>query len=198
MFKKGNKTLKIKKKNIVKSGRPPAPGERKALRKRIVLSNPNALEIPGLEVLTKELTADEKVEGKVVALPVPVVDQLRAAGAFKPTQGWSAFRRPTVLFTGATMQLGKELEAVEDQENRRTVRRIISGERGAGKSSMLLQAMAIAFLREWVVISIPECKSPSLPQHPKRGHSFSRLTPWQVRTLRWRIQLMHPYQTQRQ
>ncbi|KAG8525352.1 uncharacterized protein KY384_008996 [Bacidia gigantensis] len=37
-----------------------------------------------------------------------------------------------------------------------TARRLIVGERGTGKTTMLLQAMTMAFLKGWVVINIPE------------------------------------------
>lgn len=156
---KGGKTLKIKRKVVARpTGRPPAPGERKALRKRVVLSNPNALEVPGLEVLTKETTVDESYAGKLIVLPTPLVDQLWAAGAFKHTQAWSSFRKPALLLTGNSVRMAKEMEDIEGGESRRTMRRVLTGDRGVGKSMLLLQAMAFAFLRDWVVINIPECE----------------------------------------
>jgi small subunit ribosomal protein S29 len=55
---KGQKTLRIKKKPPPKTGKPPQPGERKAMRKRIVLSNTNALEVPGMRELDKGLVGE--------------------------------------------------------------------------------------------------------------------------------------------
>lgn len=157
-IKKGSgaaKTLKIKKKAFVKTGRPPAPGERKAVRKRIVLSNSNALEVPTMVDMTAEL--DVAQVGTVIGLPGPLVDQLRAAEAFKTTQGWGLFRRPAMLVRKESVEIAKMIQ--EAQEAKKTPLTIIDGERGAGKSMMLLQAMATAFLRGWIVLSIPEGKT---------------------------------------
>ena len=150
-----SKTLRLKKKAIVKTGRPPAPGERKALRKRIVLSNSNALEVQDLTDMTAELDAAQI--GRVLALSGPVVDQLRAVEAFKTTQGWSLFRRPSMLVRDKSVELVKTILAA--QNSKKTSMTIIDGERGAGKSMMLLQAMAIAFMNEWIVLHIPEGES---------------------------------------
>jgi len=149
------KTLKIKKKAFVKAGRPPAPGERKAVRKRIVLSNSNALEVPTMVDMTAEL--DVAQVGTVIGLPGRLVDQLRAAEAFKTTQGWGLFRRPAMLVREESVEIAKMVQ--EAQEAKKTPLTIIDGERGAGKSMMLLQAMATAFLRGWIVLSIPEGKT---------------------------------------
>lgn len=148
------RTLKIKKKIPVKTGKPPMPGERKALRKRIVLSNTNALEVLGLQDLTKETVIDESLVGSVVGLEGTTVDSLRAAEAFKTTQSWGMFRRPGLLVREESLQLAKEMVAVE--ENKEVLRVVIDGDKGTGKSLMLVHAMATAFLRGWVVLNIPE------------------------------------------
>ncbi len=103
----------------------PMIGERKALRKRIVISNTNALEVR----------------------------------AFKPTQNWNLFRKPSTLMRRESVELGRtvlDVSAGQVEGRPRTVRRIIAGERGTGKSLMLLQAMSMAFLNDWVVINVPE------------------------------------------
>jgi small subunit ribosomal protein S29 len=146
------KTLKLKKKKPVKTGRPPAPGERKAIRKRIVLSNTNALEVPTMVDMKAELDAAQI--GVVLGLKGPLVDQLRAVEAFKTTQGWGLFRRPAILIREESVEIAKRLHAARDEKN--TSVTIIDGERGAGKSLMLLQAMATAFLKGWIVVNIPE------------------------------------------
>ena len=158
---KGSKTLKLKKKEVDRSSRRSAPGERKAFRKRVVLSNPNALQPEGMKVLSKDVSLDEGAVGLVLALPDGLVDQLRALDAFKPTQRWSAFRKPSLLWTGQSLQLGRDLVAVEraaDRTGSSSLLRILSGEKGVGKSHLLLQAIAMALLRNWVVVSIPECE----------------------------------------
>src|SRR5277367_6801803 len=124
------KTLKIKKKALVKTGRPPAPGERKAIRKRIVLSNSNALEISTMADMTAELEAAQI--GAVLGLQGPLVDQLRAVEAFKTTQCWGLFRRPAVLIREESVEIAKRLQAAQDMK--KTSVTIIDGERGTGKS----------------------------------------------------------------
>ncbi|TID04744.1 hypothetical protein CH35J_002950 [Colletotrichum higginsianum] len=78
----------------------PAPGERKAFRKRITLSNNNALAVEGLQDVGRETLAVAENKGSVVALPDQLVDQLRTLEAFKTTQNWGLFRRPHMLVRG--------------------------------------------------------------------------------------------------
>jgi small subunit ribosomal protein S29 len=104
----------------------------------------------GLEVLSG-------LRGKMMGLSNEVIDMLRAVGGFKRVQGegyWGLFRRPAVLVTGHTVRLGKEIERVQREGG--VSRRVVTGSRGSGKSVYLLQAMAMAWLRGWVVINIPE------------------------------------------
>ena len=154
---RGAKTTFIKKKpkfkNEVKA-RKPNPGERKALRKRIVLSNTNALVVSGMQDFSVESLGQEELQGKVLGISNDVIDQLRAVEAFKPTQGWALFRRPGMLVRKETVEYGKLLE--ELQSEGKTLRRVLVGERGSGKSLMALQAMTIGFLKHWTVINIPE------------------------------------------
>jgi small subunit ribosomal protein S29 len=191
---KGQKTLRIKKKPPPKTGKPPQPGERKAMRKRIVLSNTNALEVPGMRELDKGLVGEwekgirdarrhaeqgdwvlegamgmaaregakegeakngEGVVGHVVALQGQTVDSLRAVEAFKTTQGWGLFRRPGLLIREESVMLSRKLIQAEEGN----LRLVIDGERGTGKSLLLLHAMATAFVRGWIVINIPQGES---------------------------------------
>jgi small subunit ribosomal protein S29 len=152
---KGGKSLKIKKKAPPKpTGKPPAPGERKAFRKRIILSNSNALEVEGLQDIDEKVLVDEGMVGKVVGLPNEVVDQLRASEAFKITQGWGLFRRPAVLLRKESVMCSKMLE--EAGKEKVTKRLVVDGDRVTGKSMVLLHAMATAFVKGWVVLTIPE------------------------------------------
>lgn len=151
------KSARMKKKKVVEKPKPPAPGERKALRKRIVLSNTNALEVPGMQDLSVETMVDSRLRGSVVGLPVPMLDQLRAVQAFKPTQGWYIFRRPGTVLRRETLEMGRLFERISDgPEKGKVVKRIVTGMRGTGKSVHLLQAMAMAFLKKWVVFTVPE------------------------------------------
>lgn len=162
--KKGVKSLNTKKGKKAPGGenqKRPAQGERKALRKRIVLSNNNALEVASLKDFSKDNVLSEENEGRVMGLPEVVVDALRAVDAFKTNQGWSFFRRPAVLVRKETVQLAKlfkEAESSAAGEKKKTLRRILSGERMGGKSTLLLQGLTMGYLRDWFVINLPEGK----------------------------------------
>lgn len=157
--KRGEKTLRIKKKGNHEMGKRPDPGERKAQRKRIVLSNDNALEVEGLKDLSKDNVLSAEIEGKVMGFPENIVDALRAEEAFKPNQGWRLFRRPAALVRKETVQLAallKEVEGAKDQNKPKTIRRIVSGDHMSGKTTLLLQGLAMAHLRDWFVVNLPE------------------------------------------
>ncbi|PLB54228.1 putative mitochondrial ribosomal protein DAP3 [Aspergillus steynii IBT 23096] len=149
---------RMKRKKPVDRARPPAVGERKALRKRLVLSNPNALEIEGMQDVSAETMVDPRLRGSVLGLPVPMLTQLRAVEAFKPTQGWSIFRRPGTVVRQETLELGRLIDGISDEgENKgKSVKKIVTGVRGSGKSVHLLQAMSMAFTKKWVVFTVPE------------------------------------------
>lgn len=143
-------------------------GERKAIRQRIVLSNTNALEVSGLQDWSADNCVDEATVGHVVGLSGSVVDGLRATGSFKACQGWGLFRRPACLVRRTSLEVARACGGAEREAE--TVRRLVVGARGAGKSVWLLQAQAVAFMMGWVVIHIPEGTSieppPSLSSHP--------------------------------
>ncbi|KJR83784.1 mitochondrial ribosomal protein [Sporothrix schenckii 1099-18] len=162
-----------KKRQVAHSGKPILPGERKAYRKRIVLSNSNALEVHGLEELTAEhlvpsssssSSSSESIEevqnantGRMLALPDTVVDKLRAIEAFKATQNFHLFRRPSLLLRSEAAALADRLQR-DVAGNKQTVRLVIDGERITGKSTLLMQAAAQGFLNGWLVVSIPEAQ----------------------------------------
>ncbi len=157
--KKGTKTLIIgKKKHAAENrARRPAPGERKALRKRIVLSNVNALSVPDMQDIDGENMFDRTLEGKVLGLSNDLVDGLRAVEAFKSSQGWGLFSRPGTLMRRETLDMGELVaEMSEGDGTAKTVRKVLVGERGSGKSIMLLQTMSMAMLKGWTVINLPE------------------------------------------
>jgi small subunit ribosomal protein S29 len=148
------------KKNYKKKGqqltraRKPDPGVRKAFRKRIQLSNNNALPVEHLKPIAADSMTLTESSGKVFRIPDDIVDKLRALEAFKPTQCWGMFRRPHTLLRGESVEmLGKMREAAAKKE---PLRMVIAGDRITGKSTMLLQAMAYGFSSKWVVIHLPE------------------------------------------
>lgn len=138
----------------------PAPGERRAARKRVVLSNVNALDVE-LENLTATTVLDASQQGQIIGIPGELVDRLRAAQAFKSTQSWGWFKRPAFLIRPETIEVSRMLQEATSISN--TPRWIFSGEVGSGKSVLLLQAQAMALLKDWVVISIPESMYPHRP-----------------------------------
>jgi hypothetical protein len=150
--KKMKKTYK-KKQNVVPVKKP-GPGERKAFRKRIQLSNNSALPVTGIENLEAQTMAKEESSGKMFAVPDQLVDQLRALEAFKTTQTWNLFRKPHVLVRKETVDLMSKLEA--SVEKKEALKCVLTGSRLSGKSLTLLQAMSYALQNEWVVIHIPE------------------------------------------
>jgi small subunit ribosomal protein S29 len=116
----------------------------------------------------QNVKAYNDIQGRVMGLPVDLVDSLRAVEAFKVGQGWGFFKRPAMLIREEAVQIGRWMDDIMWTDDRiegsglegigkgSTVRRVIAGERKCGKSVLLLQAMANAFLRKWVVISLPE------------------------------------------
>ncbi|KAL2200061.1 mitochondrial ribosomal death-associated protein 3-domain-containing protein [Corynascus similis CBS 632.67] len=157
---RGGKKLQLgkfkKKDRTADKGRPPLPGERKAYRKRITLSNDNAIPVPWLTDLgPADLAASENV-AKVMSLPEELQDQLRASEAFKPTQRWGMFRKPAVLVRKETVDLANQMQ--DSANKKQMLRLVVTGDKVAGKSMMVLQAMAHAFLNDWIVIHLPEAQ----------------------------------------
>ncbi|KAI9904767.1 hypothetical protein N3K66_001296 [Trichothecium roseum] len=145
---------KRKKANQPSVARKPGPGERKAYRKRIQLSNNSALEVKGLGALEPWTLADPESSCKMFALPDSVVDQLRALEAFKATQSWNLFRKPHVLVRKEVARFVADIEAAKDKKE--ALRAVLVGSKLSGKSMTVLQALAHALLNEWVVIHLPE------------------------------------------
>lgn len=161
---RGGGGLKLKKTARVSSGRPPQPGERKAIRKRIVLSNTNALEVRGLRQFAKDNVTSsslEKLRGGILAFDETTIDALRALQAFKTTQSWSLFRTAATLVRQDTITIAKAIEQAGTKAGaQKSVSSIVlMGERGSGKSVLLLQAMCIAKLKGWIIIHFPEGKT---------------------------------------
>ncbi|KAJ6784852.1 hypothetical protein PWT90_08705 [Aphanocladium album] len=143
-----------KKKTGLENIKKPAPGERKAFRKRVVLSSNSALAVQGLQTLEAGVLADPQSAATVVELPDAVVDQLRALGAFRPTQSWGLFRKPHVLVRKETVDMVARMDkAVAAKE---VAKIVLTGSRKSGKSTALIQAMSHALKNDWVVINIPE------------------------------------------
>ncbi|KAI9167011.1 37S ribosomal protein S23 [Paramyrothecium foliicola] len=146
----------FKKKTQIVAVKKPNPGERKAFRKRIQLSNNSALPVSGTTTLEPATLATAENACTMVALPDQVVDQLRTLEAFKPTQSWGLFRRPHFLVRKETVALVEELQSAS--KNKETLSCVLVGSRNSGKSMVLLQAMSHALVNNWVVIHIPEAQ----------------------------------------
>lgn len=132
----------------------PAIGERRQQRNRIVLSNANALEVNGLEDLNLRNFSDEKSIGRVLAFDGQTIDKLREIRGFKKSQSWGVFRRPASLMRKEIVEIGQWM-ASGTKDARRVV---VTGEKSSGKSVFLSQAMAMALMKGWVVINIPEAQ----------------------------------------
>ena len=154
----------MKKKKKREVPKRPMVGERRALRRRIVLSNTNALEVHGMRELSVDNMADPSHIGRMLRLDSgDLLDRLRHVRAFKTTQNWNMFRRPAVLVRKEFVEMGQTILDIKTSNSNgvaagrpRTVRRIVTGEGGTGKSLMLLHAMSMAFLNDWIVIHVPE------------------------------------------
>lgn len=143
-----------KKKKVVVHVKKPNPGERKAFRKRIQLSNNSALEVQGLASLEPETMARESNAGQMFALPSDVQDRLRVLEAFKHSQSWNLFRKPHLLVRKEVVQLASKLEAAA--QDKKPLHLVLAGERLTGKTVALLQAMTYGLLNDWVVINISD------------------------------------------
>ena len=117
-----------------------------------------------MQEFSEETMVDTRIRGSVLGLPVPMITQLRALQAFKPSQGWSLFRRPAVVLRRETLEMGRIVEGIstEGPDQGKVVKKILTGKRACGKSVHLLQAMAMGLLKKWVVISIPDREFPFL------------------------------------
>ncbi|ROT37241.1 mitochondrial ribosomal protein [Sodiomyces alkalinus F11] len=155
-IRRGKVAQNSKKKPQIVRAKKPQPGQRKAFRKRIQLSNNNAAVVDGLPVLEAETMANKENLCRMVGLPDKLVDQLRALEAFKPTQFWGLFRKPHMLVRTETVSLMERLNEAATQKQ--TLRTVLTGGKNSGKSLMLLQAMSHGLLNEWVVINIPEAQ----------------------------------------
>jgi small subunit ribosomal protein S29 len=158
------KTLRLSKTKKAPT-RPPPVGERRAQRFKVVLSNTNAVQVQlqDFKTATTRSAQLQETQGKVMGLDNSTVDALLALGGFKHTQRWGLFHRPATLVRKETVDLAGDLEWIAETQGQdnvpgRTVRKVLFGERGSGKSVLQLQAMAMASLRKWVVVHIPEAK----------------------------------------
>ncbi|KAK0655699.1 mitochondrial ribosomal death-associated protein 3-domain-containing protein [Cercophora newfieldiana] len=147
---------KFKKAQGAKTAKPPLPGERKAMRKRIQLSNNNALPVEGLAELEPGTMLNPKNIGTMAALPGAMQDNLRSLEAFKATQFWPMFRQPATLIRSETVDLMNRMQSAASKKE--TLRLVVTGERITGKSLLLLQSMAYGLQNDWVVINIPEAQ----------------------------------------
>lgn len=160
---------KFKKNRVVERGKAPLPGERKAYRKKIVLTNDSALPVKWVQEMGPNHLQDLNSVGKVVSLPDAVQDQLRISEAFQPSQSWKMFRKPSTLVREETVQMVNKMEKAVG--SKKTARLVLTGDKLTGKSLLLLQAQAHAYLNGWIVIHIPDgAKTYQLACHDEFNH----------------------------
>ncbi|GAM89265.1 hypothetical protein ANO11243_073020 [Dothideomycetidae sp. 11243] len=135
------------------------PAAIRAQRKRVVLSNPNALSVTDMQELSVK-NALSSEEGTILTLSNESIDALRSAEAFKHNQGWNLFRQPSTLVTNQAREVAALIEGINQDRN--THKEVVVGDKGAGKSVLALQAMAFALQAGWVVIHIPEAQELAL------------------------------------
>lgn len=145
------------------------PGERKAWRKRVTLTNSNAFAVEGMQDIGRDTLAAAASAGQVWGLPQDgdVVDRLRTLETFKPSQSWALFRRPAVLVREQTVELVRDMDACA--ANKEALRVVVDGDRAAGKSTLLLQVITHAFLNGWTVVHIPDGEFRRLPDSALMG-----------------------------
>ena len=90
-------------------------GERKEMRNRIVLSNTNAppLDLPELAA---EVSVCESAVGTVFRFRDDDVDRLRALDAFRRTQDWKFFHRPSTVMRLDSLAMGRRLARIHGDE----------------------------------------------------------------------------------
>ncbi|KAG7132099.1 37S ribosomal protein S23 like [Verticillium longisporum] len=121
-IRKGKVGQNSKKKREVVRFKKPEPGERKAFRKRIQLSNNNAAVVTGLPVADAAAMVSKENLGRIIGMPDKLIDQLRALEAFKTTQNWGLFRKPHMLVRKETVQMMERLnEAAAEKKTLSTV-----------------------------------------------------------------------------
>lgn len=148
--------VRIKKKVVAPAKPAYGEGERKMLRRRIVLSNPNAKPVE-LPEMTGDLAGNLDTAGSVFALTDTVLGKLQALEVFETKQHWPFFHRPSTLIRTETVLIGVLLNNVGNTlgGNQLHLRCILDGYYGSGRSILLLQAIAWALQKNWVVIPIP-------------------------------------------
>lgn len=97
-----------------------------------------------------------------------------------------------MLMRKGTLEMAKEIEDISLGRQSKAIRRVFVGERGSGKTVMLLQAMTMAFLKGWVVINIPTGMFGFILYHLST-FSFFLLTSSQLRILPSPAQSTVPY-----
>lgn len=135
------------------------PDERRALGRRIVLSNANALEVSGMQDMTATNVTEPGRVGQVMGLPMPLVEKLREQQTFKPTQNWNLFRRPATLIREETVEMAKLIAQISKKEgasSKTAAAMVVDGARGTGKSIHLTQAITLGLLNDWIVVSMPD------------------------------------------
>lgn len=147
MHQRGGKRMSLshKKKAIVRH-RSPAVGERRAIRKRIILSNNNALRVADQPRMDGDNLAAQESAGRVFKVPEDAIDQLRKVEAFKSSQTWNLFHSPHMLVRPETVEVcARMTEAAGKGE---TARIIVGGREGRGQEYGAVAGHDTCFLEQ--------------------------------------------------
>ncbi|KAK9495158.1 mitochondrial ribosomal death-associated protein 3-domain-containing protein [Lipomyces doorenjongii] len=94
--------------------------------------------------------------GKLTYYSAKTVKSLKQLSAIFPKQYFNMFSEKAIIFRQETAQLAKVLDAV--LENGGHERRLITGEKGMGKSVVLQQTVALALAKKYFVIHISDAE----------------------------------------
>jgi small subunit ribosomal protein S29 len=86
------------------------------MRKKLSLTNVNAIEIKDLKDLTPDNASQDRLaplHARMMGLQQATVDSLRALEAFRHTQAWSFFRRPATLVRKDTLLMAGKIERLD-------------------------------------------------------------------------------------
>lgn len=89
------------------------PGEARAMKRMVVLSNTHALSVPTETFSGESITNPGLHWGKMMGFNVPTLQRLKGLDAFQPRRNWEFFNAPNVLYRRQTADLAKLMCWVE-------------------------------------------------------------------------------------
>ena len=120
---------------------------------RLVTLNKDAPRVTLDRISDATFTSDR--HGTLLEVPDNIVQQLNKLELLQPKQGFSSFAQLATVVRQCSTDLVDAL--LSDGSKDRRV--ILDGPAGSGKSVAMLQAVALALSRRWVVVAIPKAES---------------------------------------